>query len=63
LVAFESFKEAEAKLEARKQRKSFQALIEMDAFGIHVKSFNKEILQELRARMENDKAKVEHDNV
>ena len=59
LVAFESFKEAEAKLEARKERKSFQALIAMDAFGIHVKSFNKGILQDLRARMEADKAKVE----
>ncbi len=56
LVAFESFKEAEAKLEARKRRKSFQALIEMDAFGIHIKSFNKKILQDLRVHMEADKA-------
>ena len=55
LVAFESFKEAEAKLEARKQRRSFQALISMNAFGIHVKSFNKEILQDMRARMEAEK--------
>lgn len=61
LVAFESFKEAEAKLEARKQRKSFQALIEMDAFGIHIKSFNKDILQDMRTQMEADKAKIEQE--
>jgi len=61
LVAFESFKKAEAEIEDRKHRKSFQALVEMDAFGIHIKSFNKGILQDLRSRMETDKAKIEQE--
>jgi len=54
LVAFEWYKEADARLEARKTRKSFQALLDMEAFGIHSKSFTKEILQELREHMQSN---------
>ncbi len=61
LVAFESFKKAEAEMEARKQRRSFEALMNMDAFGIHIKSFNKDILKDLRARMEADKTKIKQE--
>jgi hypothetical protein len=58
LVAFESFKKVEAEIEARKLRKSFDALMGMEALGIHIKSFTKDILRELRARMEKDKAQI-----
>jgi hypothetical protein len=59
LVAFEWMKQAQAKLVARESRKSFEALIEMNTFGIHAKSFNLEILRLLRTRMERDKAILE----
>lgn len=42
LVAFEVFKEAEAQERARKSRKSLEALIKLETFGIHVKNFKKE---------------------
>lgn len=52
LVAFECFKEATARIEARKSRLSYTALIDMHAFGIHSKSFNPKSIRALRARME-----------
>jgi hypothetical protein len=52
LVAFEVFKEAERKVKERQQRKSFKALLDMNAFGIHTKSFTKDILRRLPQRME-----------
>jgi hypothetical protein len=55
LVAFECFKEAQAKLEARKSRRSFEALLNMDAFGIHVKLFTREALQKFREHIERVK--------
>jgi len=51
LVAFECFKEAEARIEARKSRKSFKALLDMAAFGIHSKGFDKESLLKMRAHL------------
>ncbi len=59
LVAFEWLKEAQAKLIGRKSRKSFQALLDMNSFGIHAKSFNRSVLLQLRERMERDKALVQ----
>lgn len=55
LVAFECFKEAEAKLEARKSRRSFKALLDMEAFGIHVKSFTKTAIHRFREHIEGVK--------
>lgn len=55
LVAFECFKEAEAKLEARKSRRSFEALLNMDEFGIHIKSFTKDALHKFREHIERVK--------
>ncbi len=52
LVAFECFKEATARLEARKSRRAYKALIDMEAFGIHSMSFNPRAIRALRARME-----------
>jgi hypothetical protein len=53
LVAFETGKYAEQK---SKKRKSFEALLDLPQFGIHVKMFTKEILQEMRDHMESLKA-------
>ena len=55
LVAFEWLKEAQARLAARTSRRSFQALMDMDAFGIHARSFTRNILVQLRERMKVDK--------
>lgn len=52
LVAFECFKEATARIEARKSRRAYKALIDMHAFGIHSKSFNLKFIRALRERME-----------
>lgn len=52
LVAFECFKEATARLEARKSRRAYKELIDMKAFGIHSKSFNPQSIRALRERME-----------
>ena len=41
LVAFEVFKQAEGREDARQMRKSFQALIDLDEFGIHSTTFHK----------------------
>ncbi len=51
LVAFECFKQAQAREEARKSRKSFEALLDMEAFGIHSKTFQKEALVLTRRKM------------
>lgn len=55
LVAFECFKEAEARLAARKSRKSFTALLDMEAFGIHYRKFPKKALQKLCEALEAQK--------
>jgi hypothetical protein len=52
LVAFEAFKQAEGREEARKIRKSFQALIDLDEFGIHSTTFTKAGMIQLRRDME-----------
>lgn len=48
LIAFESFKSAEARLAPRGQRKSFTELLDMAAFGIHTLSYTKDALMETR---------------
>lgn len=52
LVAFECHKQAEARLAARKSRKSFTALLNLGAFGIHSKTLNKESLKRLKELVE-----------
>jgi hypothetical protein len=52
LVAFEVLRDTKARLEAQKRRKSFTALLDLDEFGIHTRSFTKEILQRMRSQME-----------
>jgi len=44
LIAFECFKEAEARATARKSRKSFTALLSMKEFGIHSKTLGRPAL-------------------
>ena len=51
LVAYECFKQAEARLESRKERKSFTKLLNMSAFGIHSMTFTKEQMIEWRKRL------------
>jgi hypothetical protein len=48
LVAFEVFKQAEGREEARKMRKSFQALIDLDEFGIHSTTLHKAGMIDIR---------------
>jgi hypothetical protein len=52
LVAFEIFKDMQARADARKRRQSFSALIDMAAFGIHTKSFTRETLTLMRQDLE-----------
>lgn len=52
LLAFEGFKQAEAKLAERESRKSFKALLNMDNFGIHSKTLNKSANSRLREMIE-----------
>ena len=47
LLAFENFKQAEAKLAERESRKSFKALFDFANFGIHSKTVNRESLEKL----------------
>jgi hypothetical protein len=54
LVAYECFKQAEARFAARNSRKSFEALRDMEAFGIHLLSFPKKALLKLRDGLERD---------
>lgn len=57
LVAFECYKQAEARLAARKSRRSFTALLNLDAFGIHSKTVNKAALVRLKEMVESAKAR------
>jgi len=52
LVAFECFKQAEAQLAARAARKSFTALLDMEAFGIHLMGFRKDAMVDWRKKIE-----------
>jgi hypothetical protein len=56
LVAFECLKQAQAKDEARISRKSFDALIDMDAFGIHSLRMNRHAMIQLRTVLEKEAA-------
>lgn len=57
LVAFEVFKEAERRAAMRENpRKSFGALLDIKNFGIHTKSFTRDILILLRQQLERDRA-------
>lgn len=58
LVAFECFKFAEAKLAARKSRKSFTALVDLEAFGIHYQNFGKKALKKTRQMLEDWKQRT-----
>jgi hypothetical protein len=62
LVAFECYKQAEAKLEARKARRSFAALLNMETFGIHSMGFRKDSMIDWRRRLEEGR-KVETEDV
>jgi hypothetical protein len=53
LVAFEVVKEAQAGMEARNRRKSFDAVLSLEAFGVHKRSFRKEAMHKLRNFMEH----------
>lgn len=60
LVAFEIFREAEQKTKGRTSRKSFDALINMESFGIHTKSFvDKETMFKLREMAERNRGERE----
>lgn len=61
LVAFECYKQAEARLAARKSRKSFSALLDMRAFGIHSKTVNMESLKRLKELVDAAQQKVERE--
>jgi hypothetical protein len=52
LVAFECFKEAEARSAARTSRRSYTSLIKMGSFGIHSMTLGRKAIVALRARME-----------
>ena len=56
LVAFEVFKAAQAHRAARKNRKSFTALLDFKSFGIHTRSFDRKTLEEMREHIEKVKA-------
>ena len=60
LVAFECLKQAEARLQARNPRKSFEALMNMGAFGIHSKTLNLDSLKALRCIVDEARKKKEH---
>lgn len=48
LVAFECYKQAEARMESRKSRRSFEELLNMGTFGIHSKTVDLDALKELK---------------
>ncbi len=52
LVAFEFMKDAEAREAGRKGRKSLTALLEMDSFGIHSKTFTRSGMENVRRAYE-----------
>jgi hypothetical protein len=52
LVAFEVFRQAQNFYEGRKNRKSYEALIALKTFGVHLRSFrSKEGMQRFRDRV------------
>jgi hypothetical protein len=54
LVAFECYKQSQARAEARASRKSFKALLDLEAFGIHSKTFQREALVKFREAAERE---------
>jgi hypothetical protein len=54
LVAFEIMKDAEAREQARQERKSFKALLALEEFGIHSKTLSKTGMIEMREMMVRD---------
>jgi hypothetical protein len=52
LVAFECFKEADARIQARDSRKSYKALLDMETFGIHSMTMGKPAILRLREVLE-----------
>lgn len=61
LVAFECFKESEARLAARQSRMSFAKLLDMNSFGIHSKTFNRKALLEFRKLVDSSRQKADLD--
>jgi hypothetical protein len=55
LVAFEVLKDTQLRLEAKRRRKSYTALLDLEEFGIHTRSFTKEVLVMMREEMEQRK--------
>ena len=55
LVAFEVLKDSQLRLEAKRRRKSYTALLDLEEFGIHTRSFTKEVLVMMREEMEQRK--------
>lgn len=53
LIAFECMRQAKDRLEAKRTRKSFTALLDMNSFGIHTKSFTKDTLRQMREHIGN----------
>lgn len=51
MVAFECFKEAQARLEQRSSRRSFKALLDLGSFGIHSKTYQKEAIVRMRQEL------------
>jgi hypothetical protein len=58
LVAFEVFKEAQAIMAGRDRRKSFDALMSLDTFGIHHRSFRKRAMLLFRNHIERAGVKI-----
>lgn len=58
LVAFETFKQAQAKLAARSSRKSFDALLNMEVFGIHSKTLGRPALIEFKKLLDGIRVKA-----
>ena len=52
LLAFEILKQAEGRAESRATRRSFQALIDLDEFGIHSTTFHKDGMAKMRNSLE-----------
>jgi hypothetical protein len=55
LVAFEVFKEAQARKESRDCRKSFKTLLSLPTFGIHVKHLDKAVILGFRKLVDRKK--------
>jgi hypothetical protein len=60
LVAFEALRQAQHYHENKDSRKSFDALVSLDAFGIHLRSFrNEDAVVSLRRAAENRKSQFD----